>query len=274
MAPLSQLHFDFDRYVNPMVPAPPWDIVPYPISYLLGHRKYPARKKYGNILLNLRTLFGVFVSLILVQVISHQIPRVAASGPRIVASFGAAAVLEFCAFESPFAQPRNLLASQLIASVIGVSLSKLFQLRSNDDWIRWLGGALACAITTSVMDLTKTIHPPAGATALIAVIDDSAQSLGWDFIPLVLLGCGIMLLVALVTNNIFTRFPMYWWTQEELTAPSEKSISDPSLDDEEKAAKAQLAEIVITSGGQVILPKHIHLSPEEKLLLETISSKI
>ncbi|KAI0460519.1 HPP family-domain-containing protein [Xylaria acuta] len=274
MAPLWQLHFDIDRYVNPIIPAPPWETVPYPVSYLLGHRRFPAEKKYGNILLTLRALLGVFASLVLVQLLSHQIPWVAANGPRIVASFGAAAVLEFCAFESPFAQPRNFVVSQVIASVVGVSLSKLFQLRSNDDWVRWLGGALACAITTALMDLTKTIHPPAGATALIAVIDDSAQSIGWKFIPLVLLGCGIMLFVALILNNVFTRFPVYWWTASNLAAFPTKPLSDPSLGDEETAAKARSAEILILPGGEVVVPKHIRLSPEEKLLLEQISSKL
>ncbi|KAI0486796.1 HPP family-domain-containing protein [Xylaria cf. heliscus] len=274
MAPLWQLHFDIDRYVNPIIPAPPWGTVPYPVSYLLGHRRFPAEKKYGNILLTLRALLGVFVSLVLIQLLSHQIPWVAANGPRIVASFGAAAVLEFCAFESPFAQPRNFVVSQLIASVVGVSFSKLFQLRSNDDWVRWLGGALACAITTVLMDLSKTIHPPAGATALIAVIDDSAQSIGWKFIPLVLLGCSIMLLVALILNNIFTRFPVYWWTASDLTPLPTKPLSDPSLSDEEKATKAQSAEIIILPGGEIVLPEHIQLSPEEKLLLEQIANKL
>ncbi|RYC60417.1 hypothetical protein CHU98_g5772 [Xylaria longipes] len=272
MAPLWQLHFDIDRYVDPIIPAPPWEAVPYPISYLLGHRRFPAEKKYGNVLLTLRALFGVFVSLVLIQLLSHQIPWAVAGGPRIVASFGAAAVLEFCAFESPFAQPRNFIVSQIIASVIGVSLSKLFQLRSNDDWVRWLGGALACAITTAVMDLTKTVHPPAGATALIAVIDDSAQSIGWKFIPLVLLGCSIMLSVALISNNIFTRFPVYWWTANDLAAFPTKRLSDPSIGDEEAAAKAQSGEIIILPGGEVVLPEHIRLSPEEKRLLEQISS--
>ncbi|KAJ2987803.1 hypothetical protein NUW58_g4310 [Xylaria curta] len=269
MAPLWHLNFDIDQYINPRIPAPPWEVVPYRISYLLGHRKYPPEKKYGNLLLALRALFGVFASLVLIQLLSHQIPWVAEKGPRIVASFGAAAVLEFCAFESPFAQPRNFIVSQIIASVVGVSLSKLFQLRSDDDWIRWLGGALACALTTVLMDLTKTIHPPAGATALIAVIDDNAVAIGWKLIPLVLLGCSIMLVVALALNNVFTRFPVYWWTASDLAAFPTKRLSESSLGDEE-SGKAQPAQISILR-GEVVVPEHIQLSPEEKLLLEQIS---
>ncbi|KAJ8125754.1 hypothetical protein O1611_g7883 [Lasiodiplodia mahajangana] len=247
MAPLWHLNFDIDNYVNRIIPPPPWQAIPYPVSYFLGYRKSPPEQKHGNILFTLRALLGVFLSL------------------------GAAAVLEFCAFESAFAQPRNFYFSQIIASVVGVSLSKLFQLGPDEDWVRWLGGALACATTTALMDLTKTVHPPAGATALIAVIDDNSVSIGWKYIPLVLLGCSIMLFVALILNNIFSRFPLYWWTASNLAALPAKQPSGLSLADEE-SGKAQPAEVTILQ-GEIVVPAHIRLSPEEKLLLEKISSK-
>ncbi|KAI1421686.1 HPP family-domain-containing protein [Xylaria sp. FL1777] len=271
MAPLWQLNFDIDQYLNRIVPAPPWQAIPYPVSYLLGHRKYTPDKTYGNLLFTARALLGAFVGIFLIQLISHQIPWVAADGPPIVASFGAAAVLEFYAFESPFAQPRNFVISQVLATVVGVSLCKLFQLSSNEDWIRWLAGALACATTTSLMGLTKTVHPPAGATALIAVIDDRAVKVGWKLIPLALLSCAIMLAVALILNNIFSRFPLYWWTASDLRAPPKEELSELSLNDEEKGKSGRF-EIVI--GDTIIVPEHIQLTPEERLLLEQISSRL
>ncbi|KAI1125039.1 HPP family-domain-containing protein [Nemania abortiva] len=271
MAPLWLLNFDIDKYLNRIIPSPPWQVIPYPISYFLGYRNSPPDKKLGNVALAFRALLGVFISLLLIQLASHQLPWVAANGPRIVASFGAAAVLEFCAFESPFAQPRSFMCSQLIASVIGVSFSKLFRLGPDEEYVRWLGGALACATTTALMDLTKTIHPPAGATALIAVVDDSSVSIGWRYIPLVLVGCSIMLLVALFLNNILTRFPLYWWTASDLATLPVKQPSGLSLADEE-SGKAQPAEITILQ-GEIIIPAHVRLSPEEKLLLEKISSR-
>jgi CBS-domain-containing membrane protein len=181
-------------------------------------------------------------------------------------------VLEFCAFEAPFAQPRNLFFSQIIASVIGVSFNKLFQLGAHDDRIRWIGAALSCATTTALMALTGTIHPPAGATALIAVIDDSVVSIGWKLIPLVLLGCSVMLLVALLLNNIFTKFPLYWWTASDLGEFPTKQLSGLSFGDEE-SGKVQRAEIAILQ-GEVVVPEHVRLSPEDKLLLEQISRRL
>ncbi|KAI1367022.1 HPP family-domain-containing protein [Xylaria arbuscula] len=270
MAPFWQYNFDIDRYINRFVPAPPWQFTPYPVAYIFGHRKYPSEPAFGNLILTARALLGVFVSILLIQVISHQIPWVAEDGPRIIGSFGAAAVLEFYAFESPFAQPRNFLVSQIIATVVGVSVCKLFQLHSDEEWIRWLGGALACAATTSLMGLTKTVHPPAGATALLAVVDDKAAQVGWKLIPLALLSCSIMLVVALLLNNIFSRFPLYWWTAAELRPTLKEQPSGLSLDEEK--GKSQGFEILI--GDKIVVPGHIQLSAEERLLLEQLSSRL
>ncbi|KAI8628719.1 HPP family protein [Xylariaceae sp. FL1651] len=271
MAPLSRLHFDIDDHLNPFLPSPPWHVIPYPISYMLGYRKQPP-EKYGNILLIIRALLGVFVSLVLIQLVSRYVLGVAPNGPLIVGSFGAAAVLEFYALESPFAQPRNFLVSQLIATVVGVSFCTLFRLHSDADWVRWLGGALACASTTALMGLTNTVHPPAGATALIAVVDDRAVSIGWRLIPLTLLGCTVMLFVALLLNNLFGRFPLYWWTASDLAASPVGPSSGSSSGDEEKA-RNNPAELVIIQ-GKVIMPEGIRLSAEERLVLERISNKL
>lgn len=124
-------------------------------------------------------------------------------------------MLEFYAIESPLAQPRNVVVGQLISVVTGVCTAKLFLLSERFDDIRWIAGALACACATALMALTKTVHPPAGATALLAVVDKQMLDLGWLLVPLVLLSCALMLAVALVLNNIERQFPAYWWTPED-----------------------------------------------------------
>lgn len=110
-----------------------------------------------------------------------------------------------------------MVMGHLLSSVIGVSICKLFLLSNDFDSIRWVAGALACASATSAMALTKTVHPPAGATALLAVVDNGIVDLGWFFIPILLLGCAIMLACALLVNNLQRRFPVYWWTPEDLS---------------------------------------------------------
>ncbi|KAI1268376.1 HPP family protein [Xylariaceae sp. FL1019] len=247
---LSQLSFDIDAHLK--FPPPPWRALPHPVSFFLGHREYPS-PHYGNVLLTIRALLGVFASLVLIQLVSRQVFDVAQNGPMIVGSFGAAAVLEFYAIESPFSQPRNSFFGQIIASVIGVSIRKLFQAKADVYWILWFGGALSCATTTALMGLTNTIHPPAGATALLAVVDDQAVALGWKLIPLVLLGCTIMLSVALILNNIFGRFPIYWWTADAMGVERHrKHISSSSAEGLEKATSQQSEAVLVSDPAMVV----------------------
>lgn len=65
------------------------------------------------------------------------------------------------------------------------------------------------------MHLTKTLHPPGGATALIAVIGSSKiHHLGYLYVLIpVAAGALIMLTVALLVNNLAPtrRYPEYWF---------------------------------------------------------------
>lgn len=168
--------------------------------------------------------------------------------------------------------------SQLIASSVGVGVSKLFALSPHYDSIRWIGGGVACAAATIVMALTKTIHPPAGATALLAVVDHAAVGIGWFLVPAMLLGCTVMLATALLVNNIQRRFPSYWWTPERLRSNSPnilegKSDLERGVGSTSEDEGVDPSRIVIRRGLVVVAP-HIVLSPEEKIFLETLSNRI
>ncbi len=175
---------------------------------------------------------------------------------------GAAAVLEFYAIEAPLAQPRNAILGQLISAFVGIVVAKLFNLSGRFDEINYLGGALACASATALMALTKTVHPPAGATALLAVVDSRLVHLGWFLLPVMALGCGLMLVVALIINNIQRRFPVYWWTPEDLRQKKpmffrrkEDPESGPGQDaaDDKSAPPAAMEKVAsesVTNGSQ------------------------
>lgn len=122
----------------------------------------------------------------------------------LIGSFGASAVLVFGAIESPFSQPRNLIGGHLISAIVGVLVAKVFPSSI------WLAAPLAVSLAILLMQITKTLHPPGGATALIAVIGSAQiQSLGfWYVISPVLSGALILMLVALVCNNM-TRARKY-----------------------------------------------------------------
>ncbi len=77
-----------------------------------------------------------------------------------------------------------------------------------------MASSVAVATAIAIMHATKTLHPPGGATALIAIIgSDKIHSLGYLYtiIP-VGLGAVIMLVVALLVNNIpkSRRYPDFW----------------------------------------------------------------
>ncbi|PHH82512.1 hypothetical protein CDD82_5766 [Ophiocordyceps australis] len=210
-------NFDIDGLLNPFVPRPPWRYLPYPIARFLGYRKTKPQAT-GNVVPIFWSFIGIFCAIIVIEQATKHVSAFEDKGVPtvIVGSFGAAAVLQFYAIESPLAQPRNAIGGQLLASIIGVGIAKLFRLSHRFDDIQWLGGALACSATTALMGLTKTMHPPAGATALLAVVDKKLLDLGWRLIPVMMLGCALMLGVALLLNNIDRQFPMYWWTPQDL----------------------------------------------------------
>ena len=126
----------------------------------------------------------------------------------IIGSFGASAVLVYGAIKSPLAQPRNLIGGHLISGLVGVACYRMFGETS------WLAAALAVSFAIVSMLATKTLHPPGGATALIAVIGGpKIHSLGFLY-AIIPAGAGavILLLVALVLNNLSRnrKYPEYW----------------------------------------------------------------
>ncbi|KAJ6007630.1 hypothetical protein N7540_011606 [Penicillium herquei] len=217
LSQVNSWHFDIDRYLNPFIPAPRWHLVPQPVAHFLGYRKEPP-KQLGNIAIAFWSLVGAFCGVALVASVSEHVPSFEArDAPAIIGSFGAAAVIEFCAIESPFAAPRNAFLSQMIACLVGVGISKLFALNPNAENYTSLGGALSCGLTTVIMVLTNTVHPPAGATALLAVTNSQTAGLGWFLFPVMILGVTLMQAAALIINNIQRRFPLYWWTPRPLS---------------------------------------------------------
>ena len=127
----------------------------------------------------------------------------------IIGSFGASAVLIYGAIRSPLAQPRNLLGGHILSAIIGVTTFKLLGSQP------WLAAAIAVSSSIAVMHLTGTLHPPGGATALIAVIGgNSVHDLGYLYVLMpTAFGAIVMLIIALIINNIpkNRKYPEFWF---------------------------------------------------------------
>ena len=119
----------------------------------------------------------------------------------LIGSFGASSVLVYGVIESPLAQPRNLIGGHLVSALVGVTVQQFVP------DILWLTAPLAVSLSIVLMQITKTLHPPGGATALIAVTGSAEiRELGyWYVASPVLSGALILLAVALVFNNMTSR---------------------------------------------------------------------
>ena len=116
----------------------------------------------------------------------------------LIGSFGASSVLVYGVIQSPLAQPRNLVGGHLVSANIGVTVQKLIP------DILWISAPLAVSLSIVFMQITKTLHPPGGATALIAVTGSAAiKKMGYFYvISPVLSGVLMLLLVAIIFNNM------------------------------------------------------------------------
>lgn len=166
---------------------------------------------YKETLINRRELFwsfvGSFIGILLLSILNFS--YLPADFPLLLGSFGATAVLLYAAIHSPLAQPRNLVGGHVLSALVGVSCQYLV----GD--IPWLAASLAVSLSIVVMQLTKTLHPPGGATALIATTgSESLKNLGffYAFYP-VFVGAILLLIIALIFNNITTyrSYPTVKW---------------------------------------------------------------
>jgi len=116
----------------------------------------------------------------------------------VVGSFGASAVLIYGAVNSVLAQPRNLIGGHIISAIVGVISFKLFS--SNI----LLASAIAVSTSIFFMQVTLTLHPPGGATALIAVVgSEQVHELGFLYVLVpVFSGSIILFIIAVFINNI------------------------------------------------------------------------
>ncbi len=148
---------------------------------------------------HLWTFLGALVGITLIG-FTQQSQLMPTDTVFLVGSFGASAVLIYGATNSPLAQPRNLFGGHLISAFIGVTIAQLLPQEN----LLWLSAGLAVALSIVAMQITQTLHPPGGATALIAIIgSEEVKSLGYQYIfSPILVSLLIMFFVALIFNNI------------------------------------------------------------------------
>ena len=123
--------------------------------------------------------------------------------PFLLASLGASTVIVFVFTETSAAQPRALLLGHLGAALVGIVCQRLW---GDALWVY----ALALALSVLLMLLSRCVHPPAGANALIMVHQHAGYA---ALLQPVLVGVVSLALVALVWSRLLPQqkpWPRRW----------------------------------------------------------------
>jgi len=123
--------------------------------------------------------------------------------PFILGSFGASCFIVFVVPDSPFAQPRSVIGGHFCATFVGLAFLTLVG-------PHWWSMALAVATSISVMQVTRTPHPPAASNPVIVML----TAPGWSFLffPTLIGACLLVGLAFLCINKFDSRsYPRSWF---------------------------------------------------------------
>ncbi|WP_454192637.1 HPP family protein [Paenibacillus sp. Marseille-Q7038] len=146
---------------------------------------------------SLTGLIGGFITISILAFLTSM-----TSSEWLMAPFGASCVLAFSVWNAPLSQPRNIIGGHFVSALVGLAA---YHLIGAEPWA--IGLAVGLAI--SLMMLTKTTHPPAGADPIIIMLG----GYGWGYlVSPVLIGSLIIVLIALIINNMRSNraYPTFW----------------------------------------------------------------
>lgn len=119
-----------------------------------------------------------------------------------VVPFACSIILLLCLPDSDSAQPRSVVGGHVVCALSGCMAALLMG-------PNWLSVAAGIAIAMLIMELSRTVHPPAGLTALIA----ATHAKTWDFVLVpVLSGATILVLLCFLYYRAFghSQWPKSW----------------------------------------------------------------
>lgn len=158
----------------------PWPSNPSPVSF--GEK--------------LRSALTALVAIFLAGTLGAQF--IDGGGLRaLLASMGASAVILFAIPSSPMARSWPLVGGHFISASIGILCARHVE-------ALWWSGALAVGLSIFAMQLTRCLHPPGGASALIPVLGgEPIRQLGFQFLltPLAL-NVAVLLLLSQLQHRL------------------------------------------------------------------------
>ena len=162
--------------------------------------------------------------------------------PLLIAPMGASAVLIFTLPTSPLAQPWSVIVGNVISALVGVSCAQFFPAQAG-------AAAIAVALAIIAMFVLRSLHPPGGAIALLAVMGGpSIESLGWHYVlaPVALQSVSLVLCALLYHKLQGGSYPQSSAPQTNLHKTGDQAISTRlGVSDEDLDA-------VLTRQGEII----------------------
>ncbi len=163
------------------------------LNKMKGEAREETRFDYIDALISATGVF-LAVSIICFLAVSFSYPM--AMGP-----LGASCVLVFAAHNGPLSQPRQVIGGHILSTVTGLIIWSVF-------------GKSLFIITVSLvvvlilMSFTKTIHPPAAASALVAINFET----GWGYLIPIVIGVFLLVFISMLYNNLFPKrqYPKHW----------------------------------------------------------------
>tara|TARA_Y100000748_G_scaffold295601_1_gene287526 strand:- start:105 stop:563 length:459 start_codon:yes stop_codon:yes gene_type:complete len=145
-------------------------------------------QKYKNIIIS---TLGAFFCMFLIAYFNST----DSTNVWLIPPFGASLVLVMAVHDSPLAAPRNVFFGHVLSASSGVLI---FYFLGDSP----ISIALALSLAIALMMLTKTIHPPAGANPIIAIVGAK----GFEFVIMpVAIGASFIVIFALLYNKIWKR---------------------------------------------------------------------
>ncbi|MBK6592850.1 MAG: HPP family protein [Burkholderiales bacterium] len=172
------------------------------MAFLAGPVQVDGRERW-------RSFIGAGFGILVTALLGRWVVNPDVSSAWLIAPMGASAVLVFAVSGSPMAQPWAVIGGNTISALVGISCVLTL---GDTIWAAPLSVLLAIALMFSL----RCLHPPGGATALLAVL---VQATNYQFalVP-VLLNSIVLVAAAVVYNNLTGR--RYPHTQRSGSAQS------------------------------------------------------
>ena len=145
-------------------------------------------EKYKNIIIS---VVGAFLCMFLIAYFNS----IDGTNLWLIPPFGASLVLVMAVHDSPLASPRNVFFGHILSASSGVLM---FYFLGESP----LAISAGLALAISLMMLTNTVHPPAGANPVIAIL--GAKTFEFVIMP-VAIGASFIVIFALIYNKLWKR---------------------------------------------------------------------